>query len=355
MLKNINSFVFTILIVAPLTAKGALADFQTTLANPTATEKQIAQLETSPLMVKDDITELHLEKLREINKLFNRQSESFSLKKPINLSQQYQWKKTHLKLKNIETLCIDINKIESCVEEINNLKDFISTQDLIENRKEKFLVELENIESAYIDFWQNRDANQKIFNNSHLLITQRLNSEEISPVQEKMTTKNIMLTPDPALSLKKTTPYIYFFLALFVVPLALYLLYRVSKKRLDKYKSQKEIAIYLEKFKFKKECSSTRLAPYVRTLKDINDQLKIHCKKIKIRVAENQNETNIRFEINLADSVFIKIDEDEFSELKNTLIKLATFLDHKSDIALSDLYDDQGEIKYSSINLTIRS
>lgn len=334
-----------------------LIDFDTVLKNPELIKKQLEFIENLPANNRDELTDLHLDKLKEIDQLFNQKSSFFLISKIENIANSYQWKKTLEKTRNISSICSSTSSSELCLDKINDLREFIISQELITERKEHFLTALENIEASYIEFYQSESSYRTIFNNSLSLITNKLTDnythKKSLPIEPQKETTHFLNAKELINTRSFKLGCLLLFLVAFFMILKKTLVNKSIRYLKDKQEAKDNLR-YLEKFKFKKNETHKKLMPITTEIKQLNYLIKSFNKSIKIKVQELDNEVRFKFEIKSNESIFLKLEDENFLTIKNFLIMLPTKLNNNSDLSISDIFDEQGNIKNILISLTLK-
>lgn len=314
-----------------------LSDFNTTMQNfdKFEDEKQLLQRLQKKTNINQKYIEQHIEKLSKLEDLIKENKLKNNIINLAYLTKKFQWKKTIVKVKNIQNLCeIELQKPEECLSLLEDLRAFIESQDLNLEKQEHFLNLLDSTEELAIEYALLFKEFKLYFNEEVDLINSELNKISAS-------NKN---SP----SSQQANNFIVYLLYLLIIPVS-WLMTNQYPKILFLFKSKK----WFNKLKKETTIDLNLISKNLHSIYPLINIIENEFKNAQISIISNEFFTTLKIQIPSKDSFYYDLDNKKYNNLRKCILDLQNKVNSKDRIHLSDVYDPKGNINNQFIKINL--
>lgn len=315
----------------------SLSSFSSIIQNPAKIEQEWQTLQNTRNIpnVNHKYLQLHSEKLSKLENLFKSKKLKSNIEKLSDLTKKFQWKKTLVKINNIQVVCqIELQRPDECLSSIDELRSFIESQDLIIEKQEYFLNILDSTEDSAYEYALFFKDFEFYFNEEVNLINSELN---------KITTSNKKTQVSPL-----SNKFVIIFTCLFLIPV-FWIITKKYPQIMFLYKAKR----WLNKLQKETETDLSLISKNLYSIYPLINIIENEFKNAQISIFSNDFFTTLKIQIPSKNSFYYDLDNKKYSSLRKCILNLQKKVNPKDRIHLSDVYDPKGNINNQFIKINL--
>lgn len=315
----------------------SLSSFNVIMQKPNkiAFEKKTLQNIRTGMSIHNKYLDLHDEKLSKLENLIQSKILKSNIEKLSSIARKFQWKKTEAKLSNIQVICrTELQKPDECLDSLDELRQFVESQDLIPEKLEYFFNQLDLTEESAFEY-------SVFFKDFKTYFDEEVNLINSEFYKHSINKRN---TSTPVVENNfKFAIFIFFIISL------IWFLSKRHSRIIFIYKSKK----WLKKLKKENVLDLSLISKNIDAIYPLILVIENEFKNAKINILSNDFSTTLKIQIPTKDSFYYDLDCKKYINLRKCILDLQNKMNPKDRIHLSDVYDPKGNINNQFIKINL--